>query len=251
MIAQAVIHGLNPAPGRQPLTGTVPAALVPVGDRPLLGHALDRLAAHGVGRVVLSVHRQRAAFEAYLATREADSPAVEILPEAEPLGALAALAAARARLAPAPFFSVRADTLWLDGLVPALDRMARAWDPSRMDALLLLQATVRAIGYEGPGDFFLDPAGRARRRQGGEIASHVHGGVMLVDARAIPAQVAPDAALMALLDKLETRDRLWAIAHDGVWCRLATPEAAVALEIELGLRPAPAMPAETLVRPAS
>lgn len=250
MIGQAVIHGLGPVPGRQPLTATPPAALTTIGDRPLLGHALDRLAAHGVRHVLLSAHRQRAAFDAYLATRSG-APAVEILAEPEPLGTLAALAAARARLAPAPFFALRADTLWLDGLVPALDRMARAWDPSRMDALLLLQASVRAIGYEGPGDYFLDPAGRARRRQGGEIASHVHGGVMLVDPRCFPTHVPPEAALATLLDALETRDRLWAIAHDGMWCRLAAPEAAAAVEIELGFRPSPIMSAEALLRSAS
>lgn len=245
MIGQAVIYGLGPAAGRQPLTATTPVALTPVGDRPLLGHALDRLAAHGVTRVALSVHRQRAPFEAYLATR-GDGPGVEIVPESEPLGALAAIAAARARLAAEPFFALRADTLWLDGLVPALDRMARAWDPRRMDALLLLQATVRAIGYDGPGDFFLDPAGKARRRQGGEIASHVHGGVMLLDPRCIPIPLAADAVLLPLLDALEMRDRLWAIAHDGLWCRLAAPETATAVEIELGFRPAPAMSAEAL-----
>jgi MurNAc alpha-1-phosphate uridylyltransferase len=250
MIGQAVIHGLGPAPGRQPLTATVPPALTPIGGRPLLDHTLDRLAVHGVARVLLSVHRQRAAFEAHLATR-AGGPAVEVLAEPEPLGALAALAAARMRLAAGPVFAVRADALWFDGLVPALDRMARAWDPGRMDALLLLQAAVRAFGDDGPGDYFLDPAGRARRRRGGEIASHVQAGVMLIDPRCLPAPSAPDAALWPFLDALEEDGRLWAIAHDGIWCRLAGPEAAPAIESQLGLRPASAMSADARPGPAS
>jgi MurNAc alpha-1-phosphate uridylyltransferase len=250
MIGQAVIHGLGPAPGSQPLTATRPPALTPIGDRPLLAHALDRLASHGVRRVFLGVHRPRAPFEAFVATR-ADASAIEILPEAEPLGARAALSAACARLAAEPFFAVRADALWFDGLVPALDRMARAWDPTRMDALLLLQATVRTIGYDGPGEYFLDPAGRARRRQGGEIASHVDGGVMLTDPSRIAASTAPEATLSQLLDAFEESGRLWAIAHDGLWCRLARPEAAPALEVALGLRPAPAIAAEISPRGAS
>jgi N-acetyl-alpha-D-muramate 1-phosphate uridylyltransferase len=143
---------------------------------------------------------------------------------------------------------VRADALWLDGLMPALDRLARAWDAGRMDALLLLQATVHAVGYEGPGDFFLDPLGRARRRVGGEIASHVHGGVTLLDPRRIPERCAADAALFPLFDAFETDGRLWAIAHDGAWCRVSAPEAVAALEVRLGFRPAPAMPAEALLR---
>lgn len=247
MIRQAVIYGLGPAAGRQPLTGTLPAALVPVGGKPLLGHTLDRLAAHGVERTVLSIHRQRAAFEGYLASRSGD-PRVELQPQHEPLGALAALVAARGLLAAEPFLAVRADALWFDGLMPALDRLARAWDPGRMDGLLLLQATVRAVGYDGPGDFFLDPLGRARRRVGGEIASHVHGGVTLLDPRRLPEGCAPDATLFALLDAFEAEGRLWAIAHDGAWCRVSAPETVAALEIELGFRPAPAMSAEALLR---
>lgn len=247
MIRQAVIYGLGPAAGRQPLTDTPPAALVPVGGEPLLGHTLDRLAAHGVTHVVLSVHRQRAAFESYLASRDV-GPRVELQPQPEQLGALAALSAARAKLAAEPLFAVRADALWFDGLLPSLDRMARAWDPARMDALLLLQATVRAVGYEGPGDFFLDPLGRARRRVGGEIASHVHAGVTLLDPRRIPDLCAPDAALFPFLDVIESESRLWGIAHDGAWCRVSAPETVATLEIELGFRPAPAMPAEALLR---
>lgn len=247
MIRQAVIYGLGPAAGRQPFTDTPPAALASIGGEPLLGHTLDRLAAHGVERVVLSVHRQRVAFERYLASRSG-GPRVEFQPQQEPLGALAAIAAARTLIAAEPFLAVRADALWLDGLMPALDRLARAWDPGRMDALLLLQATVRAVGYEGPGDFFLDPLGRARRRVGGEIASHVHGGVTVLDPRRIPQSCAAESALFPLFDAFESEGRLWAIAHDGAWCRVSAPEVVAALEIQLGFRPAPAMPAEALLR---
>ena len=37
----------------RPLTEELPKALMPVGDRPILGHALDRLAAARVDRVVV------------------------------------------------------------------------------------------------------------------------------------------------------------------------------------------------------
>ena len=60
MIDHAAIHGLGPAVGRRPLTGDVPAALTAIGGIPLLGHALDRLAAQGVRRAVLCAHHHRA-----------------------------------------------------------------------------------------------------------------------------------------------------------------------------------------------
>ena len=63
------------------------------------------------------------------------------------------------------FFAANADVLWYDGATPALARLAEMWDEDKMDALLLLQRTVTAHGYEGQGDYFLDPLGHARRRR--------------------------------------------------------------------------------------
>ena len=95
MIDHAAIHGLGPAVGRRPLTGDVPAALTAIGGIPLLGHALDRLAAQGVRRAVLCAHHHRAVLAAYLASR-GTGPDAEILAEPEPLGSAAALAVAAA-----------------------------------------------------------------------------------------------------------------------------------------------------------
>ena len=58
------------------------------------------------------------------------------------------------------FFVVNADVFWLDGRHPALLRLAHAFDPECMDAVLLLQRTVNAVGYDGDGDYLLDPRGK-------------------------------------------------------------------------------------------
>ena len=68
------------------------------------------------------------------------------------------------------FFVVNSDVLWLDGTEHALTRLAHAFDPERMDAVLLLQRSATAVGYEGSGDFLLDPLGSPRRRGEREIA---------------------------------------------------------------------------------
>src|SRR5258707_8220763 len=43
------------------------------------------------------------------------------------------------------------DVLWFDDVIPTLLDLARFWQPARMDALLLLQPTTTAIGYDGGG----------------------------------------------------------------------------------------------------
>src|SRR6187431_232569 len=42
----------------RPLTDELPKPLVPVGDRPLLAHILERLASAGVERAVMNVHHK-------------------------------------------------------------------------------------------------------------------------------------------------------------------------------------------------
>jgi N-acetyl-alpha-D-muramate 1-phosphate uridylyltransferase len=246
MIDHAAIHGLGPAAGRRPLTGDVPAALTAIGGIPLLGHALDRLAAQGVRRAVLCAHHHRAALAAYLAGR-ATGPDAEILAEAEPLGSAAALAAAAARLGDAPFYAVAADQIWFDGFRPALARLAAKWDDARMDALLLVHPVARAIGYDGRGDIFLDPTGRARPRVGGEIASHAACGVAVLHPRALTGVAGPGDDLADVIATAAGRGRLYAVVHDGEWSRAPDAEAALALEVAIGYRPVPATEAERLV----
>ena len=94
-------------------------------------------------------------------TRE--RPRIEVSHEPELLGTGGGVAKALPLLDEA-FFVVNSDVFWLDGVMPALHRLAAAYDPDRTDAVLLFQRTVDAVGYNGPGDFFLDALGNPRRR---------------------------------------------------------------------------------------
>ena len=54
---------------------------------------------------------------------------------------------------------------------PNLGRLAAAFDPARMDALLLLAPTATSIGYAGRGDFAMAPDGRLARRGEREVVA--------------------------------------------------------------------------------
>jgi MurNAc alpha-1-phosphate uridylyltransferase len=247
MIDRAAIYGLGPAAGRQAFAGDAPPALTRIGGRTLLDHALDRLAAQGVDHAVLSAHHHRGRIAQDLGMRAA-GPRTEILVESTPLSAAAALAAIAPRMGGGPFYAIAADQVWFDGFVPALARMARKWDPQRMDALVLLHPTARAIGYDGRGDFFLDPAGRARPRIGGEIAALASCGVAILDPGVVTGAAGPAASLAAALEAVSRRLRLFALVHDGEWSRCPDADAIAALEIAIGYRPVPAAEAEGLAQ---
>jgi MurNAc alpha-1-phosphate uridylyltransferase len=205
----------------RPISDTVPKPLVEIGGRTLLDHAIDRLAAVGVERVVVNLHYKAEMVAAQLAAR--DHPRILISREDELLETGGGVARALPLLGEW-FFTVNADVFWLDGVEDTLARLAGAFDPARMDAVLLLQRTVTAVGYDGNGDYFLDSMGVPRRRGEREIAPFIFTGVQLLHQRLFDAVVERRFSLNLLYDRAERAGRLHAIVHDGEWYHVGTPE---------------------------
>lgn len=205
----------------RPVTDVLPKPLVELNGRTLLDHAIDRLAAVGVGQVAVNTHYLAASIIAQLARREAP-PHIEIFEEPELLGTGGGVANALSALGDT-FFVLNADVFWLDGTEPALLRLARAFDPEHMDAVLLLQRTVSAVGYDGSGDYLLDPAGKPRRRREQEIAPFLFAGIRLLHRRLFDTWTARTFSMVPLFDRAEETGRLHAIVHDGEWYHISTP----------------------------
>lgn len=208
----------------RPLTLTLPKPLVAVGGRTMLDHALDRLADAGVAEAVVNTHWLGDRIADHLAARPAP-PRVTLSPEAELLETAGGIRNALPLLGDDPIFTVNADIVWLDGPQSALERLARFWDPDRMDTLLLLVPTVRAVGYEGRGDYHLDPLGLCRYRGADETAPFIAGGVAITKPslyRDLP--VAP-LSNVTLWHAAEARGRLFGLRHDGAWFHVGTQDA--------------------------
>jgi N-acetyl-alpha-D-muramate 1-phosphate uridylyltransferase len=210
----------------RPVTETIPKPLVEINGRTLLDHAIDRLVLVGVERVVVNIHYKAAMVCAQLARRH-NHPRIEISEEAELLDTGGGVARALPLLDEF-FFVVNGDVFWLDGKDHALLRLADAFDPEQTDAVLLLQRTATAVGYEGSGDYFLNPLGKPRRRREREVAPYLFAGLQLLHRRLFEG--APDGifSLVRLFDRAERAGRLHAIVHDGEWYHIGTPEALAA-----------------------
>jgi MurNAc alpha-1-phosphate uridylyltransferase len=204
----------------RPVTETVPKPLVELNGRTLLDHAIERLALAGVEHVVVNTHYMSAMVAASLAGR--DHPHIEISQEPELLDTGGGVAQALPSLGDV-FFVVNADVFWLDGRESALRRLAAAFDPQHMDAVLLLQRTVSAVGYDGSGDYLLDAAGWPRRRREREIAPYLFSGIQLLHRRLFAGWTDRVFSLVRLFDRAEQAGRLHAIVHDGEWYHIGTP----------------------------
>ena len=219
----------------RPITDTLPKPLVRIAGRALLDHAIDRLAAAGVERVVVNVHYLGDIIAEHLAAR--NSPEIVISREAAALETGGGVKHALPLLGDAPFYVVNGDSLWLDSKVSALVRLADAWDPATTDAMLLLQRTATAVGYgEGPGDYTLDQVGRPRRRHEREVAPYLFAGVQLLSPSLFEGMPDGPFSLNRIYDKAERSGRLGALVHDGEWYHVSTPDGLKLVERRLHSR---------------
>src|SRR3984957_13454519 len=163
----------------RPYTGHIPKPLVEIGGKSLIDYSLDRLADAGVERAVVNVHHLADVLERHLAPRQ--RPQIVISDERGALlGTGGGIAKALPELGDVPFFLVNSDTLWLDGVKPNFARLADAFDPDDMDALLLLAPTMGSIGYAGRGDFAMASDGRLRRRGENDVVPFVYAGAAIL-----------------------------------------------------------------------
>jgi N-acetyl-alpha-D-muramate 1-phosphate uridylyltransferase len=204
----------------RPITDRLPKPLIPLAGRTLLDHAVDRLEAAGVARIVVNAHFKAEMIAEHVAQRR--SPAITLVRETVLLETGGGVFNALPLLGEF-FYVVNSDSFWLDGTQSALLRLAQSFDPDRHDAVLLLQRTVTALGYDGSGDFIVDPLGTVRRRREREVAPHLFAGVQLLSKRIFAGCKPGKFSLNPLYDRAIEQGRLTAIVHDGEWFHIGTP----------------------------
>jgi MurNAc alpha-1-phosphate uridylyltransferase len=208
----------------RPLTDNMPKPLVKVAGKALLDHVLDRLADAGVTRAVVNVHYLAEQIERHVAART--SPRVTISDERGLLldtggGVVKALPL----LGDAPFFHINSDTIWIDSVTPNLTRLAEAFDPARMDALLLLAPGAGSIGYAGRGDFTMAPDGRLTARVERDVAPFVYAGAAILSPRLFEGAPQGAFSLTRLFTRAIEAGRLHGLRLEGLWMHVGTPEA--------------------------
>jgi MurNAc alpha-1-phosphate uridylyltransferase len=218
----------------RPLTAMTPKPLIEVCGKALIDHVFDRLEAAGIDRYVVNVSYLADLIEVHVRRRAGERVAVS-----DERGALletgGGIVKARPLLGEAPFLVLNADTFWIEGASRNIPRLLRAFDPARMDGLLLLASTVGAVGYEGNGDFELGADGTLARRRERTVAPFVYAGVAMFSPAAFDGVPEGRFSLNVVFDRLIARGRLHGIRLDGVWLHVGTPRAIREAERAVGL----------------
>jgi N-acetyl-alpha-D-muramate 1-phosphate uridylyltransferase len=228
----------------RPLTDHIPKALLPLGGKTLLDHALDRLADAGVKLVVVNAHWRGERLAAHLASRAATGRGPETVVRLEPelLETGGGVKAALAILGRDPFYVVNGDAFWLDGPRSALDRLAHRFASGAADDVLLVHRTSQVRAETGRGDFALDPWGGVRRRREREVVPYTYAGVHLMTPNLLDDAPGGSFSMNLIWDRVIAAGRLRAVVHDGLWFHLSVPADLAEAETQLHERWASARP---------
>jgi len=217
----------------RPLTEATPKPLVRVASRTLIDRALDDFAAAGVETAIVNVHHLADQIESHLRSRT--RPRIVISDErARLLDQGGGIKKVLPALGDEPFFICNTDAFWIGAREPNLKSLARAWDPAKMDAALLLAPTKGSVGVDWDGDFDLDAQGRVVGREGEK--PYVYAGVGAIKPQLFHGVEDEVFRLAPFFFEAAAKGRLFGVVSDGLWLHVGTVAAIAEAERAIAAR---------------
>ncbi|MBL8631326.1 MAG: nucleotidyltransferase family protein [Rhodospirillaceae bacterium] len=212
----------------RPITDTLPKPLIKVGGKALMDWPLDEFAKAGVKRAVVNVHHLAPLVRNHVKHRF--RPEILISDETEQLletggGILKALP----MIGDAPFYAVNTDAFTVGASKPSPVALQDAFDDS-VDVVLLLHPIKHTYGFDGAGDFFVEPDGRLRRRGSASAAPYVYAGMQIIRPHVFAGLKIEPFSMNRIWDPLIAKGRLRGVVQDGTWFHVGMPDAITATE---------------------
>jgi len=210
------------------LTKHQPKPMIRVGNMPLIDHCLALTQKAGILTTVVNSHYLPDNLEQHLAGFEG----VKIIRETpDILETGGGLKNALPYLGNGPVFTLNSDMIWTGG--NPLIALQRAWQPQKMDALMVLVETGQAKEHSGTGDFFMDATGCLTRRGSRTSAPYVYTGAQIIKTDRLLEIGEIKFSLNLLWDKMLADGRVYGLEHKGGWVDVGRPEAIATAEAEL------------------
>jgi len=144
-----------------------------------------------------------------------------------------AIKRARALIGPKPFYVCNTDAFWVEGPRSNLARLAAAFEPERMDAILLVAAGAGAVGVDWPGDFEMAADGRLSRRDPRKVAPFVYTGVGILKPELFDGVQEDVFRLAPFFWRAASAGRLYGLRLDGLWLHVGRPESIAEAELAI------------------
>lgn len=207
----------------QPLTSDIPKPLVPVLDRPVIGHVIDYLHGHGVDDLVVNVHYHADAVERYIGDGGDFGVTMAYLREATLLGSAGAVKQVEDRFQ-STFVVIGCDDVTDVDLRAALEfHRAR-----RAEATIVLHEAADVSQY---GVVITGPDGRItdfqeKPAKGTERSNLANTGIYIFEPSVlarIPAATFYDFGKQVFPEMLASEARFFGMRQRAYWCDIGTP----------------------------
>jgi N-acetyl-alpha-D-muramate 1-phosphate uridylyltransferase len=205
------------------LTANRPKPLIQVAGRALIDHALAVAEAAKIEKTVINLHFFGDQLRQHLSAR----PDIVFSDETDRiLETGGGLRNALPLLGDGPVLTLNTDAVWT-GQNPLIQLM-QAWDPARMDGLLLLLPMDQALGHGPKADFAMTPTGQLLRGHGNE--SHVYLGAQILKTTGLSGIVDQVFSMNVLWNQMIADGRAYGVTHQGGWCDVGSPAGLVLAE---------------------
>ena len=208
----------------RPLTNDTAKPLLKVAGKRLMDWQLGPLIEAGVKRIVVNTHWCADQVEAHAR----GLGGVEIVFSDES-GQLLETGGAIAKAAPLlgddPAFIVNTDAFWAPVDAAPVHALAEAYDPARMDEILLLADRFRCLGFGGAGDFFRAEDGSIAHRGEAAEAPWAYAGLRIVNPALYAQYPAEPFSAFRIWSDLLPRGRMHGVPLDRFWLHVGDPEA--------------------------
>ncbi|MCA0042161.1 nucleotidyltransferase family protein [Celeribacter litoreus] len=205
------------------LTQDRPKPMIEVAGKPLVDHALEQL--EGVEHRVANLHYLPDMLEQHLGAL-----GVKTVFEPTLLETGGGLKNALPMFSTDTLFTMNTDAVWNGPR--AAEILSKAWDPDRMDALLLVVPMARTHAHLGTGDFDLSGEGRISRGN-----ATVYTGMQILKTEAV-AEIEDDHfSLNIVWENLFRRGRIFGVEYPGDWVDVGHPDGIEIAETLLKAKP--------------
>ncbi len=222
---KAFILGAGLGTRMRPLTEHSPKPMLEIAGRSIIWRILDKLRVAGVTEVVVNTHYLAKQLTAHLKEYAAQHREIEIhiSHERKLLDTGGGVKKAIKYFGTDPFYVLAGDSLWEDGAIPALERLAVAWDAQKMDVLTLLKPVGAMRLTKGVGDFHLIDDGRVWRSHD-KKGDYMWTNIRINSARIYQNIKQNEFSFLPILDYWEEKERVFALKQDAEWHHISTPQ---------------------------
>ena len=213
------------------LSRNTPKPLIQINGRPILHYVFDLVSQYNFKNILINTHYYSEQIEnevRIIQNLYPDLPKITILYEKELLDTGGTVKNAFGITGTKPIFTINCDCLFFPNS-NIFEDMVSAWNPDRMNFLILTYPTQKAIGYKGKGDFDIDDQHHIVHPKNLIEMPYIYTGLQILKPEIIVANNKDKFSLGIYY--LETEGtKIYTHILNGQWCHASSPEDIKAIE---------------------